>query len=123
MHINKYKVVITLVLAAFLVAPSLSFAQVAPATLQTQIQALYAQITQLQGQLKIQGGSVTFCYTFNKNLGIGSTGTDVKNLQTVLRKDGETVTVTGTYDETTASAVSAFQEKYQSQILAPYAKL
>jgi hypothetical protein len=44
----------------------------------------------------------------------------VTELQTALQKDGESVTVSGTFDDRTASAVTAFQEKYQSQILAPY---
>jgi len=47
-------------------------------------------------------------------------GAAVTALQTALQKDGESVTVNGTFDDRTASAVTAFQEKYQSQILAPY---
>ena len=48
------------------------------------------------------------------------TGPGVTALQTALQKDGESVTVNGTFDDQTAAAVTGFQEKYASQILAPY---
>ncbi len=73
----------------------------------------------LQGLGSISSLSVAWCHTFNTNLGIGSSGADVTALQTALTKDGEMTTVNGTYDESTASAVSAFQEKYASDVLAP----
>lgn len=91
------------------------------AQLQAEIQSLTAQLTQLEAQLAAQGGSTnTWCYNFNTNLSIGMSGAAVTALQTALQKDGESVTMTGTFDDQTASAVTAFQEKYQSQILAPY---
>lgn len=46
-------------------------------------------------------------------------GNAVTELQTALQIDGESVQITGTFDDQTASAVTAFQEKYASQILAP----
>jgi len=48
------------------------------------------------------------------------TGSDVTALQTALQKDGEQVNITGTFDDQTASAVTGFQQKYASAILAPY---
>ncbi len=61
-----------------------------------------------------------WCYTFTTNLSIGMTGPGVTALQTALQKDGETVTINGTFDDQAASAVTAFQEKYAKDILAPH---
>lgn len=63
--------------------------------------------------------SPNWCYTFYNNLRVGSQGTEVSNLQTALTQSGFGVPVTGNYDQTTASAVSGFQEKYASDILTP----
>jgi peptidoglycan hydrolase-like protein with peptidoglycan-binding domain len=117
----KTKIVTALTLAA-LVVPGISLAQtMSVAQLQAEIQSLTAQLTQLQAQLAAAGGTTTtWCYTFNNNLSIGMSGNAVTELQTALQKDGESVTITGTFDDQTASAVTAFQEKYQSQILSPY---
>ena len=93
------------------------------ADLQAQIQALLAQIQQLQAQLTAQGGTGTsWCHTFNTNLGVGSSGDEVTALQTALTKEGvgaEKNWTSGTFDEVTASAVTGFQEKYRSDILTP----
>ena len=59
------------------------------------------------------------CYTFTTNLSLGMTGSGVSALQADLQKDGEAVTANGAFDDQTASAVSAFQEKYASDILTP----
>ena len=91
------------------------------ATLQQEIASLTAQLQPLEAQLTAAGGSTTaWCYTFNNNLSIGMTSNEVTELQTALQKDGESVTVNGTFDDQTAAAVTTFQEKYQSTILAPY---
>jgi peptidoglycan hydrolase-like protein with peptidoglycan-binding domain len=89
-----------------------------------------AQVQVLQAQLAAQGGSGTgttttttttaWCYTFTTNLSVGMTGPAVTALQTALQNDGESVTATGTFDDQTAAAVTSFQEKYASTILAPY---
>ena len=50
---------------------------------------------------------------------LGRSGSEVAALQTALQNDGESVTSTGTFDDQTASAVTGFQEKYASDILAP----
>jgi len=60
-----------------------------------------------------------WCHSFNTNLSIGMSGSEVRNLQTALQKADFSVTATGTFDEATASAVSLFQLKYRSEILAP----
>jgi hypothetical protein len=59
------------------------------------------------------------CYTFSTNLRVGMSGSAVTALQTALKKDGESVSITNTFDDQTASAVSGFQQKYASIILTP----
>jgi len=100
------------------------------AELQAQIQALLAQLQQLQNQLnQSQGGQTTqttWCHNFERNLKIGDKGDEVKALRTALIKEGfDPGDIPGGYEENiafsdyTASAVTAFQEKYASEILAP----
>lgn len=93
------------------------------AQLQLQVQALLAQIKLLQQQVTVNHGGTpapaTWCYNFGANLEVGSTGADVSALQQALVKDGESVSVSGSFDEQTASAVSGFQQKYASQVLTP----
>jgi hypothetical protein len=117
----KTKIVAALTFAVFLV-PGISMAQtMSVAQLQAEIQSLTAQLTQLEAQLAAAGGSTaTWCYTFNNNLSIGMSGSAITALQTAIQKDGESVTVNGTFDDQTAAAVTTFQQKYQSAILAPY---
>ena len=122
MHI-KSKIVAALALAVFVAFGVSSVHAATTADIQAQIQALLAQIQALQAQLPTQQSNSTstaWCYTFNTNLSIGMSETDVTDLQTALQKDGESVTATGTFDDQTASAVTAFQEKYASIILTPY---
>lgn len=62
------------------------------------------------------------CTVFRRNLNVGSSGGDVVKLKEILKNQGATENVgSGNYyNEATASAVSGLQEKYASQILAPY---
>lgn len=60
-----------------------------------------------------------WCYSFYKNLRVGSHGPEVLKLQTALNQSGFQVATTGDFDQSTASAVSGFQEKYASEILTP----
>ncbi len=92
---------------------------------------LQAQITALQTQLTaLQGGTTGTGYTFSADLKMGSTGTDVKNLQIVLNKDTATQIAQGTdagapgYETSyfgirTKAAVIKFQDKYTSEVLTP----
>lgn len=59
------------------------------------------------------------CYMFTRNFGVGSTGVDVTNLTNVLVLEGLLNDSRSSYDEAVASAVSAYQEKYSYEILAP----
>jgi hypothetical protein len=58
--------------------------------LQAQINSLLATIASLQAQLSGTSGSSSTGYTFNVNLTVGSTGTDVMNLQKVLNMSADT---------------------------------
>lgn len=115
----KTKVVGALAFAV-LIVPGISLVHAqSVADLQSEIQGLLAQLAQLQAQLLAQQGNGSFCYTFTNNISLGQSGTDVTNLQTALQKDGESITISNTFDDQTASAVSAFQEKYRGDILTP----
>lgn len=73
-------------------------------------------------------GSTASCTNFTRSLTIGDTGADVMELQKFLNGMGYTVATSGAgapgmetsyYGPATARAVSAFQEAYASEILAP----
>lgn len=89
------KLVVAFVASAMLV--SLAFAPVANAQtneeLQAQIAALLAQIAALQSQ--IGGGSSSASYTFTRDLTVGATGEDVRQLQVFLNANGYVVASTG----------------------------
>lgn len=101
--------------------------------LQAQIAALLAQINALQSQLSGTTSGTTsglYCdFSFTSDLAAGSTGTEVMQLQKFLNSiDGITVAASGAgsagnetsyFGPATAQAVSAFQVKYASTILAP----
>ena len=60
--------------------------------------------------------------TFNRNLGLGMSGDDVKTLQKILISEGvweSEVGVTGYFGSITKSAVIKYQEKYAAEILEP----
>lgn len=90
--------------------------------LQALILQLKQQIAQFQQQLaqaQIQANSVNWCHDFNTKLRIGDSGSEVSALKTALQKEGLLPEITNEFDEETASAVVAFQEKYKSEILTP----
>jgi len=106
--------------------------------LQAQIDALLAQLAELQSQLAaLQGGDsgVTISgipegFTFEKNLAMGMSDTDVKYLQIVLNSDPDTQLAesgagspgneTSYFGPLTKAAVVKFQEKYADEVLAPW---
>jgi hypothetical protein len=62
-----------------------------------------------------------FTYNFKVNLKKGDRGQDVVALQKALALQGFfKVTPTGYYGDVTAQAVTAFQEAYASEVLAPF---
>ena len=117
-NIKKY--LIALSVLTILISPSFSSAATVE-ELQAQINALMLQIQQLQAQLaQLQGQAPVWCHDFNVNLSIGhEADSELGALWTALVKEGFSVQA-GKFDETTASAVSGFQQKYTSEILTPW---
>ncbi len=81
-------------------------------------------------ELSLTGGvlpppSAERCHTFNTNLGIGDRGSEVNALVTILKKEGMMsqpamlIQNDNSFNNSIASAVSKFQEKYRSEILTP----
>jgi hypothetical protein len=112
------------------VIPAISFAYFTEANiieeLQSKIAYLLEQVESLKKQLaeKQSGSVVEFCYNFDSNLQIGSSNSnDVSSLLTALVKEGVATergsNFSSTFDETMASYVTAFQEKYRNEILTP----
>jgi len=96
--------------------------------LQQMINALIAQITQLQTQLANQNDTdSTVCpYVWTRDLSIGTRGQDVMALQQFLNQSEDTSIFgvspgeeTEYYGNATAQAVSKFQVKYRAEILDP----
>ncbi len=117
------KFTILIVMLGIFVLPSFASA-ISPEELRAQIEALLKQIEVLKAQLaQMEGQPAVWCYNFNVNLKIEMSGSSVKALQTALEKQGfainEDETRNNSFDESTASAVSGFQEKYKNEILTP----
>jgi hypothetical protein len=93
--------------------------------LMAQIQTLTQQINQLKTQLTQAQQETTqkWCYDFNKNLGVDSRGEAIKALHMVLGKEGFEIDQdeksNSDFGESTASAISGFQQKYIDEILKP----
>ena len=68
-----------------------------------------------------QTSEITTSSGLLRNLSVGSTGEDVKSLQTVLLNEGvyPSGLITGYFGQMTFEAVKRFQEKYSSEILVP----
>ena len=118
-------VVVGFAMVAGVALPSLASADTA-SDLQAQINSLLATIQALQAQLAMttggSSGSMSSGYTFSSNLMVGSTGTDVMNLQKVLNMSADTMVASGvsagapghetsTFGPATKAAVIKFQTK------------
>ncbi|MEK7621941.1 MAG: PKD domain-containing protein [Patescibacteria group bacterium] len=146
-----------LLVVSFLTAPLFLRAETSTADITRLIASLRQQIAELQRQsIQSPGQTGRQCFMFNRNLGVGASGRDVRELQAVLAKEGFPVNYapiipsasqtifdnsndddedddrkvedkkienensrTDRFTEMTAAAVSAFQEKYRSEILTP----
>ncbi len=89
------------------------------------IKALQEQIAQLQKQLEDTGEEVVWCYDFKNNLKYQDYGADIEALHTALEKEGFNIDISekkgvASFERTTASAVTGFQEKYKKDVLAPW---
>ncbi len=96
--------------------------------LQAQITALLAQLQQLQAQANGQS-QVSTTINLSRNLSMGMTGADVKELQRFLNSDAATtVALSGVgsvgnettyFGPATKAAVIKYQNKYRAEILTP----
>jgi len=92
---------------------------------QTLIAQIRAQIDQLLAQVQIlrsqQGTTAAWCHTFNTDLDMLSTGSEVAALQTALQKEGFSIASSElnsqTFASSTGQAVINFKTKYRSQIV------
>ncbi|MBI5003899.1 peptidoglycan-binding protein [Candidatus Kaiserbacteria bacterium] len=96
--------------------------------LQTQVQALLAQIAALQGSSSTGSMTSSSCFTFTMNLKQGATNSEVMQLQKFLNSHGFTVSASGAgsagnetsyFGSATKAAVAKFQNAYASDILTP----
>jgi hypothetical protein len=117
----------TIILVAIFCLFSVTFA-ITEQERQALIAQIQIQITQLTQQLnemlaRQQGGNTTWCHTFNTNMSKGDTGQEVLALQVALQKEGFDISASeiqnNQYGDYVTQAVSAFQEKYASDILYP----
>ena|SRR3989344_1368380 len=134
------KQAIVLALSLAVIAPSLAFADLTTtsvtvtSSVSAQIALLQAQIKSLMAQIEmLKKGSQTmperWCHDFNSNLGVGVSSAEVTALAKAFSSEGLVdgdlyVYGTGsgikpTLDEKLASVVTAFQQKYKSEILTP----
>ncbi|MBI2100370.1 MAG: hypothetical protein HYT48_03485 [Candidatus Vogelbacteria bacterium] len=124
---KKY-ILLGVLLCALIITPALAQTDNSAliAQLRAQIAALLAQLQALQGGL---GTPTPFCWNPNwTNMRIGDRGTGVGTLQEILRQEGFTIAAEerqgvsisdAEFGESTAAAVSGFQEKYADEILRP----
>lgn len=86
--------------------------------------AAHADVVNSQSGQSDPGGATTTIACLagsTMNLTVGSQGAAVRNLQTLLNRDGETVPVTGYFGVLTKAAVMAFQLKHQLPYATGYA--
>ncbi len=96
---------VSLVIVALIVATPRAEASTV-AELQARIEALRAELA------RIQSGSAADCFEFNRDIALGSTGSDVVALQEYLKTAGYfsmTVGASGNFGEITRTAVAAWQ--------------
>lgn len=120
MNIRKTIITTAVALTTVAMIAPMSAGAITVAELQAQINALLAQLQQLQGTQTTSGTMPAACVgvTFSRNLVVGSTGSDVKCLQAVMNALGHTVATSGagspgnettTFGPKTLAAVRAYQ--------------
>jgi hypothetical protein len=127
------KMLIVGFLLVVVIFPAVTLAQTASLT-NAQIDAIVGLLqsfgadpsTVTDVRLVLQGNApptvpVPWCHTFNTNLRVGDSGTDVTALRTALSNNGFPNPYRSSFfDERLASLVSGFQEKYKQEVLAQY---
>lgn len=113
---------------AIFLTPSLAFASTVD-ELQAQINALLAQLAQLQGQSQVESNTSACGVTVSVPLREGDYSTDVINLQKILNSDtftqvssygaGSVGNETMYFGPATKTAVMRFQQKYAKEVLYP----
>ena len=118
----KLSLAIILLLSVFFISGSAlamtdSERQELIAQIQAQIEQLTQQLNQAMAQQQNTG---TWCHTFNIDLDMGSSGSEVFALQTALLKEGFTISASEMQNQqfgaTTGQAVKYFKARYSSQI-------
>lgn len=136
---RKIVAIVTSLTVVTMLVPAGTVGAVTVGELQARIDALLAQLAQLQAQLRtLEGGAaaggaivgVPAGFTFEKNLYYGMSNIDVKYLQIVLNSDSATQLAssgagspgseTQYFGPLTKAAIVKFQEKYASEILASW---
>jgi peptidoglycan hydrolase-like protein with peptidoglycan-binding domain len=85
------------------------------ASLTAELAFLHAELAALLKQAGKQAGTASFSFVFTRNLSLGMTNGDVKQLQTLLAEDSTLYPedkVTGYFGALTKQAVQRFQSKY-----------
>ncbi|MDO8486260.1 MAG: fibronectin type III domain-containing protein [Candidatus Staskawiczbacteria bacterium] len=128
---NHKKIILSIVLFnvfSFLfvpMGPAVNAQTMASTETQILIAQLTKQIAQLQVQMiQLQDQQGTWCHTFNTDLKIGDSRTEISSLALALEKENIYVrqgeNLPDVFDQTIFSKVITFQEKYASEILTPY---
>ena len=127
---SKFSVALVAVAMLFWAVGPAFAAEQTPEELQKTINDLLAQVAALQANVagNTPASSVS-CTTFTRDLKMGITGADVKELQKLLNSDADTrVAATGAgstgmetmyFGPATMAAVSKMQVKYRAEILTP----
>ncbi|MBI2574062.1 MAG: carboxypeptidase regulatory-like domain-containing protein, partial [Candidatus Wildermuthbacteria bacterium] len=89
------------------------------------IQTLIAQLAALRGEVSVAYAGVPKGFAFGKVFKMGARADEVKHLQTILKAEvaeayGEGTPISGYFGPLTKAALIAFQEKYASEVLAPF---
>lgn len=111
---------VVFILALSFAIPGLALAQSSPeinSGIEAIIEGLQSIVASLPSDTEI------FCYDFSSNMRVGSFGEEVKALHSALGKqdfniDQEEIDV-NKFGDSTASAVTGFQQKYPEEILTP----
>jgi len=120
---KNIKYLLLIPLLAALILPSFTSAMTTE-ELTAKIKVLEQELNQLKTQLaQVQAQAQEWCHNFNKNLKIEISGEEVSTLHMALEKEGFNILdeekSKKQFGESTASAISGFQQKYADEILAP----